>query len=151
MMILGIIFDSNLTWDQQYSNRNFKIWLLQFVLCIWPIKQVFMRISICVWTMIFERVRTGLLIMLRLITIFWIQNQASTWPRIQTFNFRLEPESRVGTPIHRNLLVIKPARNSNNGRIKGPTWMSQSTSKIGSIRSTTTFRTRDPSLNPSQG
>ena len=64
-----------------YSNWNFKIQLLQ----------------------IFERVRTGLVFMLRLNTILGFQYRASTRLRLQTFKTRLVNESREGTPIRRNL------------------------------------------------
>ena len=42
--------------------------------------------------------------MLRLNSIFGFKYRASTRPRLQAFKIRLENESRVGTPIRRNLL-----------------------------------------------
>ena len=56
--------------------------------------------------MIFARVQTGLLFVLRLNTILGFQYRASTQLRLQTFKIRLENETRVGTPICRNLKII---------------------------------------------
>ena len=52
----------------------------------------------------YERVRTGLVFVLRLNTILGFQYRASTQPRLQTFKICLKNEYRVGTPICRNLL-----------------------------------------------
>ena len=38
---------------------------------------------------------------------FPISNRASTRLRAQTFKIRLDNESRVGTPLRRNLLVLQ--------------------------------------------
>ena len=54
--------------------------------------------------MILEQLGTGLVFVLRLNTILGFQYRGSTQPRLQTFKIRLENESRVGTPIRRNLL-----------------------------------------------
>ena len=56
------------------------------------------------WRMIFERVQTGLVFVLRLNTILGFQCRASTRPRLQTFKIHLEKESWVATPIRRNLV-----------------------------------------------
>ena len=56
--------------------------------------------------MIFERVQTGLVLVLRLNTILGFQYRASTRPSLQTFKTRLENESRVGTPIRQNLVNL---------------------------------------------
>ena len=53
--------------------------------------------------MVFERFRTGLVFVLQLNTIFGFKYQATTQPRLLAFKFRLENESRVGTPLRRNL------------------------------------------------
>ena len=52
---------------------------------------------------IFERVQTGLVIVLRLITILGFQNQASTQPKIHTFKIRLESVP----PLRQNLNEFK--------------------------------------------
>ena len=57
--------------------------------------------------MIFERVRTRLVLVLRLNTIFGFQYRASTGLGLQTFKTRLEKKSQVGTPIRRNLQPSK--------------------------------------------
>ena len=44
-------------------------------------------------------------------TILEFQNRASTQLRAQTFKIRLDNESRVGTPLRRNLIIIKLNRN----------------------------------------
>ena len=54
--------------------------------------------------MIFKRVPTGLVFVLRLNTILGFQYRASTRPRLQTFKTQLENESRVSTPIRQNLM-----------------------------------------------
>ena len=59
--------------------------------------------------MVLERFRTGLVFVLRLNTIFVCRYRASTRPRLQAFKIRLEDESRVGTPIRRNLYASKQA------------------------------------------
>ena len=56
---------------------------------------------------IFERVRTGLVIVLGLTTILGFKYRASTQLRLQTFKTRLENESRVSTPIRRNLVTMQ--------------------------------------------
>ena len=53
--------------------------------------------------MIFEPVRTGLVLVFRLNTILGFQYRASTQPSLHTFKIRLENEYRVGTPICCNL------------------------------------------------
>ena len=60
--------------------------------------------------MVFEQVRTGLVFVLRLNTILGFQYRALTRLRLQTFKTRLENESRVGTPIRRNLFGVKEKR-----------------------------------------
>ena len=67
-------------------------------------KKVITRISIRVWAMIFEQLQTGLVFVIRLNTILGFRYRASTRPRQQTFMIWLENESRVGTPIRRNLV-----------------------------------------------
>ena len=62
--------------------------------------------SIRVWTVIFERFLIGLVFVLCLNTIFGFHYRASTRPRSQTFQIRLENESPDGTPLHRNLLPM---------------------------------------------
>ena len=54
-------------------------------------------------TVILERLRTGLVFVLRLITIFGFHHRTSTQPRSQTFKIRLKNESWVGTPFCWNL------------------------------------------------
>ena len=54
-------------------------------------------------TLIVERVRNSIVIVHRTNTILGFLNRASTHLRIQTRDIRLENESRVGTPILRNL------------------------------------------------
>ena len=90
-----------ITWLKLYLNRNFKIQL-----CISG-KKVITRFSIRVRTMIFEWVQIGLVFVLRLNTILGFQYQALTQPRLQTFKAGLKNESRVGTPICRNLKSMK--------------------------------------------
>ena len=53
--------------------------------------------------MIFEPVRTGLVLVFRLNTILGFPYRASTQPSLHTFKIRLENEYRVGTPIRCNL------------------------------------------------
>ena len=53
--------------------------------------------------MVIERFQTGLVFVLRLITIFDIHYRASTRPRTQSLKIHLGFESQVGTPIRRNL------------------------------------------------
>ena len=62
------------------------------------------RISIRVLTLVFDHFRTGLVFVLRVNIILGFQNQASTRLRAQTFKIRLNNESRVGTPLCRNLV-----------------------------------------------
>ena len=49
-------------------------------------------------------IRTGLIFVLHLNSIFGLQYRASTRPRSQTFKIPLEKESRVGTPLCQNLV-----------------------------------------------
>ena len=56
--------------------------------------------------MVFQRFQTGLVFVLRLNTIFGFKYRALTRPRLQAFKIRLENESRVGTPIRQNLVVL---------------------------------------------
>ena len=74
-------------------------------LAFWE-KIVITLISIRVWTTIFERLRTGLIFVVRLNTILGFRYRASTGLRSQTFKTQLENESRVGTPIRRNLVFL---------------------------------------------
>ena len=53
--------------------------------------------------MIFEPVRTGLVLVFRLNTILGFPYRALTQPSLHTFKIRLENEYRVGTPIGCNL------------------------------------------------
>ena len=66
-------------------------------------KFVLSRISICVWTLTFERVWTRLVFELRLIMILGFQYQASTQTRFPTLKTSLDNEYRVRTPLHRYL------------------------------------------------
>ena len=61
------------------------------------------QVNIHVWTVVIERVRTGLVFVLPLKTILGFQYRALTWPRLQTFKTRLKNESQVGTPHSWNL------------------------------------------------
>ena len=56
------------------------------------------------FTIIFERVRTGLVFMLHLNKILGFQHWARTRPTTQTFKIPLENESWVGTLLRQNLL-----------------------------------------------
>ena len=56
-------------------------------------KKVITRVSICVWTMIFEPVPTGLVFVFRQYTILGFQYLALTRLGLQTFKTQLENES----------------------------------------------------------
>ena len=69
-----------------------------------------------VLTLVFDHFQTGLVFVLCVNTILEFQNQASTRLRAQTFKISLDNESRVGTPLRRNLLkcnvkVLKACQN----------------------------------------
>ena len=61
--------------------------------------------------MIFKQVQTGLVFVLQLNTILGFQYRASTPTRLQTFKIRIENESRVDTPLRRNLTVTSVTQN----------------------------------------
>ena len=102
----SILFDHKLKslfifWEIIDANTN--------KLVLWE-KLVFTPISICVWTLILKRVRTGLVFVLRLYTILGFQYWALSRPRTQTFKIRLENKSRVRTLLRQNLIQIYESR-----------------------------------------
>ena len=86
--------------------KKLGIWLL-FGYEYWAGSGVITRLELYSNRNFKERVWTGLVFMLLLNTILGFQYRASTWLRLQTFKTQLENESRIGTPIRRNLPFVK--------------------------------------------